>query len=198
MATNTVDPDTDRRPAISGVKFETRYNEDPDNPGKMKAVDWVSWVKAGDAMKSSTSESVPRLMPNPAKRRPADPLWLVIEAAYNAWKAGNEIPLDGTPLAAWPGCDPNLAEALKARGVLTVEHFVDMADHQVGSIPVPDVRRRQTMGRAFLEAQKGAAHVAAELAERDAKIARLERMMEELTAPPSSPPIGAELVGRAA
>jgi hypothetical protein len=167
MMTSNVDSDTDRRPAISGVTFETRYSEDPDKPGHMRGVDWVSWVKAGDAMKSRTSESISRLMPNPAKRRPADPLWPVIEAAYKAWKAGNEIPLDGTPLAAWPGCDPNLAEALKSRGVLTVEHFAEMADHQVGSIQMPDVRRRQTTAKAFLDAQKGVAHVAAQLAERD-------------------------------
>lgn len=191
MMVNEVDPENTRKPSITGFIFSTDYNPDPDKPGEFKAADRVSWVKAGDLHRSRVSESIPRLMPNPAKKRAADPMWEFIEPSYKRWKAGEEIPVDGTPLAAWPGCDRALAEALKPLGVLTVEHFVGLADHIVGGVGIPDVRRRQTMGRAFLDAQKGQAHIAAELAKRDEEIAKMRREIEQLTAPPSSAPANA-------
>lgn len=193
MMVNEVDPENTRKPSITGFIFSTDYEPDPDKPGEFKAVDRISWVKAGDLHRSRVSESIPRLMPNPAKKRPADPMWEFIEPSYKRWKAGEEIPVDGTPLAAWPGCDRALADALKERGIATVEHFANLADHIVGGLGIPDVRRRLTMAKAFLSAQKGEAHMAAELAKRDEVIAKMQRDLEQLTAPHSGAPAGAVL-----
>jgi hypothetical protein len=177
---NEVDPEKTRLPSIGGFMFWTEY---PEVDGVLKEVDMVSWTKIGDPLKPRIGEKVSRIMPNASKKRPAALEWATIEPAYRAWKAGQEIPVDGTPLAAWSGCDRTLADALKGRGVLTVETFAGLEDHRLASLGVPDARRRQEMAKAFLTAQKGEAVVAAELAKRDREIAELRAMIEQINAP---------------
>lgn len=169
-----------RVPAIGDFRFTTEYREDPKKPGEMMAEDWVSWIKIGDAHGSRTSEKIVRLQPNPVRNRPAAVEWRLIEAAYEAWKKGQEIPIDGTPIEAWPGCDQKLAEALKGRNVRTIEQFAEVPDHYLSGIPIPDLRRRQQLARDFLKAKEGQSQVAAELAKRDQIIEKLMREVEEL------------------
>jgi hypothetical protein len=184
---NEVDQEKTRVSSIGGFIFWTDYETDPANPDKLREIDRVSWTKIGDPLKPRIVEAIARLKANPAKKRPAALEWATIEPAYNAWKAGQAIPENGTPLSAWPGCDRSLAEALKARGVLTVENFASLEDHRLGGLGIPDARRRQEMAKAFLTAQKGEAVVAAELAKRDKEIADLRAMIEQITAPPAVP-----------
>ena len=40
--------------------------------------------------------------------------WEVVGPAYEAWKKGQEVPEDGTPLAAWPGVSPEIAQRLRS------------------------------------------------------------------------------------
>lgn len=145
----------DRTPAIGDFRFETVYRPNPKNPQELIAEDWVTWVKLGDQMGSRTREKIARLMPKPERERPAALEWGLIERFYEAWKKQEELPVDGTPLASWPGCDPKLAEELKRRNVLTVEQFADLPDHYTGGIPMPDIRVRKKAAADFLEAKRG-------------------------------------------
>lgn len=55
-----------------------------------------------------------------AGRMPAD--WLRgFHAKFEAWQAGQEIPVDGTPLSVWTLLTPAQAQNLKNMGMLTIE-----------------------------------------------------------------------------
>lgn len=172
------------RPAIGDFIFTTVYRADPDEDGKFIGEDWVSWLKIGDVSASRTEEKVSRLMPT--AKRPAGAIeWAAVKRTYEAWKTNQELPEDGTPLAAWPGCDNALVEALDRKSVRTVEAFASLPDTFVSGIPVPDIRRRQKAAKAFLEASKDRAGISAELQKRDDQIAELRKQIEGMTAPPS-------------
>jgi len=76
--------------------------------------------------------------------------WKVIGPAYEAWKAGTEIPDDGTPLGAWSHITPAMAEHLKRMHILTVEHVRDMSDEEAARLPFPDSRKLPKLAGDFL------------------------------------------------
>lgn len=48
--------------------------------------------------------------------------WLSrFQAAYEAWKKGQELPLSGTPVMTWPAVSPAQVKVLQTAHVLTVE-----------------------------------------------------------------------------
>jgi hypothetical protein len=48
--------------------------------------------------------------------------WLAAyEAQYKAWKAGQETPLNGSPITNWPAVSPAQVRALQAARLLTIE-----------------------------------------------------------------------------
>ena len=62
------------------------------------AKDWVTWVTKGSAsgnMAPSCSDKVDRIKRPDAEGR-VSPLWEALEPAYNAWKANQAPPVDGT------------------------------------------------------------------------------------------------------
>lgn len=42
-------------------------------------------------------------------------------AKFEAWKAGQEVPVDGTPLSSWTLLSPAQAQNMKSMGLLTIE-----------------------------------------------------------------------------
>lgn len=107
--------------------------------------------------------------------------WSQIEPAYKAWKDGVEIPLDGTPLAAWSGLTPAHADVFRQRGIKTVEAIAEMTDTQIGKIALPNARQLRDLAQLFLDNRDKSALTAA-AAEKDAKIAAMEEMLEEMSA----------------
>lgn len=166
-------------PSIRVLRFWTEYDPDPSGSGEMRGRDKVEWAKIGDSTGASTVALIAQLAPKPPKR-PAALEWQVVEPAYKAWKANQEIPETGTPLAAWPGADHGLVEALKKVNVKTVEDFAAVPDHALAGIPIPDLRRRKKAAEDFLLAQGDVSRVQAELSERDARLERQEREMAEM------------------
>lgn len=74
---------------------------------------------------------------------------------YQAWKAGDQEQLSGTPLDKWPGIHRAQVEELKYFRVRTVEQLAEMGDGVIGNIgPILGLRQR---ARDFLAAAKGAA-----------------------------------------
>lgn len=171
----------ERKPAIHPVKFWTEYENNPEKPGEKIAIEWVSWVKIGTMTGETTNAKVDRLKPrkNRAGNEVVSVEWPSIEKAYNAWKAGEETPEEGTPLAAWPGVTTELMEALKPLHILTVEDFAQSPDHVFRGLPVPNLNALRDQAFAFLLAQGGDAQTAAEIQNRDARIAELESSLSD-------------------
>ncbi len=56
------------------------------------------------------------------------------EAAYAAWKKGNALPVNGTPIKGWPVLSPAAQENLIRAGFLTLEDLAATADNQLTTI----------------------------------------------------------------
>lgn len=173
------------------VKFETRYppNKDPQ--------DWVLLAPPGEAfMKTRTWHPVSHI--NPAARKKTEHLakiepgsdishladseaamlyrWWNIEPAYRAWKKGNEIPVEGTPLAAWAGLNAKQADALRGFGIYTVEEVRSIDDKTLDALRWPDARKLPKLAADFLNGSDVAAKDA-QIAEMQERMAAMEEML---------------------
>lgn len=159
------------------LDFKTEYRQ-----GK-EPRDWVLIAPTGEAFeRTQVWHIVETLRPNGklqgdmAARQEAR--WRIIEPAYEAWKRGEEVPENGTPLAVWPGITADQAKFLKAKGILSVEQVRDMSDSTIETLPFPGRRELKKLAGAFLEAQKDA-DLAAKNAELQERIAAMEEMLRE-------------------
>lgn len=105
-------------------------------------------------------------------------MWSVIGPAYDAWKAGNELPETGTPLAAWSGVSQDQAGILRKCGIRTIEDMRDAGDALIGSIPLPGARDLKRMAGEWL-AGKGQADMMARVADLEAQNAAMVEMLAE-------------------
>lgn len=169
---------------IRVVEFKTQYRigKDP--------VDWVLVAPAGAAYtKTQTWHRVSKVRPpEGVDDRTADSdthkdmvaKWTVIGPAYEAWKTGTELPVDGTPLEAWAGVTPDQAAFLKSLHIRTVEEVRDMGDKDIEAIRWPNARALPKLARDYLEGADSAAKDA-ELAELRERTAAMEAMLQEMT-----------------
>jgi hypothetical protein len=166
-------------PAIVPLEFWTDYEPKRDAkgnevPGEFAAHDKVKWAKKGQNSGAETVEKIARLRKDPA-------LWGVIERHYEAWKKGQEVPVDGTPIDACPFVTKELAKVLKTFRVLSAEDLANATDGDMAKMNVPGIAGVRAKARTFLEAKKGEAIVAAAMARRDEENAALRAQVEELT-----------------
>lgn len=177
--------------AITIVKFWTNYVPNPD--GTMRAVDMCAYAPMGRVDRAVNVETVTRL----SKVHPDDKVaenpqsamafaaarWKAIEPAYRRWKDGQEIPLHGTPLGAWPGITAEQTDVLKAMGIRTVEEFAEMSDGLVSRCNFPGPRALQQMARDWLKGadrQRAAAEMNSLKAENETMREQLEEMKRML------------------
>ncbi|MGL6208728.1 MAG: hypothetical protein ACRC14_02720 [Paracoccaceae bacterium] len=104
--------------------------------------------------------------------------WDRISPAYQAWKRGQDIPLDGTPLAAWAGVSPEQAAHMRAMGILTVEGVRDMGEGALARLPFPNAKQMPKLAADFLSS-KGEADKDRELMEMRERMAIMEEMLAE-------------------
>lgn len=117
-------------------------------PGKFKEVPYVRIVIPGDR---NSGVHVPY---NPRKHDSR------MGEVFRKWKAGQETPLEGTPLENWAGCSRSQVEELKHFHVRTVEQLAGMSDANAARLGLgyPELRQRakdyaaQQSGAAPLEA----------------------------------------------
>lgn len=167
------------------LKFWTTYSPMPD--GSLKGTDMVAYCPIGGAQRSVIIDAVARL----GKIRPvaansedeagkmANARWGIIKPAYDAWKAGHEAPVNGTPLGAWPGITQEQAEALRMLGIRTVEEIAEASDGIITQIKLPQAREMRENAKRFLAAadkQK----VANEVAKVQSENAEMKDQLEEL------------------
>lgn len=141
------------------VTFERRAIEDPAasaKAGHYVAVD-VDYVKITPAY---TKDVIIRDVASWFEKLDGDfrngripPTWIPrYRAAYEAWKNGQELPLDGTPIRGWGVISPAMQEILCNMKVLTIEDAARMND---------DAMKRIGMGAGDIRAKAQAALKAA-------------------------------------
>lgn len=167
--------EADRLPFIAVQEFRIEYVPQPD--GSQKAVEWVAWVKKGTQNPSVTEEKVVRL-----SKYPDNPIWQVIEPYYVRWKKGQTDPVEGTPLAAWPGATPQLVKALEPANIRSVEDLARMEDSAIQKLAIPALRDKQKLARAYLDAQVSTSAVASENKKLREEVEFLREQMKELRA----------------
>lgn len=197
----------DQRPLVRVLRFHQTFErvavkgneliEDVDSRGfkidekgkrvlKNEEVDWVTYAPAHAPLTAATTERVRHLKPSQEmlEGEPSEKLkfmmarWAAIEPAYEAWKAGHELPIDGTPLGLWPGVTSAAADVLKQYGIRTVEEVRDLGDNQLEKIRLPNMREMRKMAKVFLE-NVAAASIAEREIERDNEVNSLKAALAE-------------------
>lgn len=175
---------SEQRPTIVVLGFKTTYELNRES-GKMdRAVDWVTYAPAHMAMYSQITERVDWMRPPENMKNDQRGIkmaflrhrWSMIEKAYEAWKKGHEIPVDGTPLGVWPGINAGQVQAFHSVGIKTVEQVATMPESIMQRVPLPGVRDLRKQAEAFL-ANSDRAAASAKVSEQDAKIAALEEQL---------------------
>lgn len=163
------------------VEFETRYplGKDP--------IDWVLIAPKGEAfLKTQTWHRVAKLNPEnfpPHKQsglsfEDAQAKWSVIGPAYDAWKAGTDLPETGTPLVVWPALDKEQVKVLQGLDVRTVEDVRDMGDNTISKLRFPNARRLPELAADFLKGTDSAAKDQ-ELADLRNQVEAMKEIIEE-------------------
>lgn len=165
------------------VKFETRYEAGKD------PVDWAELAPAGESFGSTRTwvrvkdVTPPERLQNATEAQIAEMndfdarmalRWNIIGPAYEAFKRSEDIPLDGLPLAAWPGVTASQADVLKGMGIRTVQEVVEMGEGATSRLKWPNARKLPQMAASYLEGQ--------DMAAKDAEIAAMQERMEVMEA----------------
>ena len=101
---------------------------------------------------------------------------------YEAFKAGQQISAEGTPLEHWPRLKRSQVLELKALGFQTVEHVAKMDDQAIGRVGMGG-RQLRDLARAFLDDAAHAAEVerlADANTRKDAELDALRRQVDDL------------------
>lgn len=168
--------------------FWTDYRPDPENKGKMKGVDMVNIGPMVGGLNPPVTPmriaDLRRVMPmkGMANENPtilmSNAIWDYIRPAYEKFKAGEEIPVDGTPLAAWNRLSQKQADILRAHGFYTVEQIRGMTDANMEKFPIPRPRELKQQAEMFL-ASADQAHFSALMAEKEQTITAQGEQIEE-------------------
>lgn len=163
------------------IGFKTTFSGD-------KATDWVEIAPAGEAFERTRTwhrvkdilppENVDEVVRNSPGHRVLVARWEAIKPKFDAWKAGEEIPTDGVPLAAWAGVSPEQVGYLRAMGIYTVEAVRDMGEGAMTRLPFPNARQLPKLAGEFL-LSRGDAEKDREMANMRERMAFLEGMLVE-------------------
>lgn len=163
------------------VEFKTEYKGD-------RATDWVLLAPSGEGFdRTKTWHRVKDITPpteidDDSRDTPTMvdivERWKLIEPRYRAFKAGDELPEDGMPLAAWSGVSPEQAAVLRRIGIKSVEDVAAMGGATVDKLPFPNARKLPALAADYL-AGKGKADAAQELADMKEKMLVMEEMLSE-------------------
>jgi hypothetical protein len=153
---------------------------------EMQEVDWVLYAPAHSPINTQNWERIKHIAVSDEmlqgevteKLRSMKVRWDQVAPKYQAWKAGHEVPLTGTPLAAWPGVTPEKAEVLRRYTIRTVEEVRDLVESQLERIQLPNMRDLRKAAGIFLQG-RGAAEAAERETERDNEIAALKAQLTE-------------------
>lgn len=168
--------ETDRLPSIVPLTFWKEYEPQPD--GSIKEIEMVEWVRKG-SQNATTIEKITRMSKKDINGN-VNPNWTAIKPFYDGWKSGQETPINGTPLAAWPGATPQLVKALEPYHIRSVEDLADLTDGTMARIPLPGIRGIRDNAKAYVAALSTTAPIAGEVATLREQNANYENRINEL------------------
>lgn len=175
----------DRLPFIYVHEFRKEYI--PQQDGSQREVHIIAWGKKGLQNPSITEERADRMKKDPL-------MWEVLGPVYDRWVAQESSPIDGTPLAAWPGATPQLVKALEPANIRSVQDLARMEDAQIMKLAIPGLRDKQKQARSYLDALVSTASVANENAKlreqvesQTTEIAELRKAIEALAEKDAEP-----------
>ena len=102
-----------------------------------------------------------------------------VRPLYEAWKRGEELPEEGTPISVLPFLRKEELAVLKSSGIKSVEDLARLNDRDREAVKLPAMREKCAMAKRWLEAQD-TNKAAAAMAARDAEIAELKAQMADL------------------
>jgi hypothetical protein len=106
----------------------------------------------------------------------------LIKPAYEGWKRGEEVAMDGTPLAVLGFIPPKLIQAWRLQNVHTAEHLAKVEDGDLPRLGL-DARKYRDGARKYLDAANGeTAKIVAKQREQDETIAAQNARIAELEA----------------
>jgi hypothetical protein len=114
------------------------------------------------------------------KRILKDPFADKYEAAYDAWKKGQEIPAEGTALKLVPTFTPAEVKSLNSAGILSVEDLAAWPDGRLGALGMGGLRLRDK-ARAYMSAANDIGKTAERLAALEAGLKDLQQRNDSLT-----------------
>lgn len=127
------------------------------------------------------------------------------ENMYKEWKAGKEVPLDGTSVLNWPAISPSICETLIKMNIRTIEDAAVMNEEAIARLGMGG-RGIKTLAQTWVQASGGdAGKVSAKVAAQEQQISDLQTSLKKSQenvellsaqvkqlmagiAPPSSPP----------
>lgn len=149
--------------------------------------DWVRTCPIGQADRTATPHLIRRIskidnrnVDNPGYRMAYD-FWQAIKPHYETWKRGEEVPIEGTPLAVASFLTKEAIEAIKKAGIRTLEEFVELNDSTRDRINMPRAREAQAQAKRVLDAKDQNA-AAAKIDAQAGELAALKAQMAELIA----------------
>lgn len=174
-------------------RFWTDYapdlgHRDPDDPAKWIAgdpaklmpVDMIAYGPVGridNALVLSKVSTVLNVRPFTDPNDPASVMaWTrrdFVSRAYEAWKAGQDIPIEGTPLAAWNGLTPEQAEVFRSKSIRTVEEISILNEATRAHVPLPGLSSIIAAAKRFVDSADQT-RFAAQMAAKDEEIAAVK------------------------
>lgn len=164
-----LEEETIRVAAVIPLNFWTDQEQVKDT-GEFVTVDYVEWQKKGDPRHCGGGKI--RVI---QKHEPA--VWEALKPAYEAWKKGEDAPVNGTPIDVWPPVTKRMAQHLKMQGLRTVEDIAGATDADLERMGMGGVSLREK-ARTYISL-KGGAQSASMLADRDKRIEALETQLKE-------------------
>lgn len=163
-------------------KFWTDFKTNPNDAAQLIPIDMIAYGPLGGGDKTIVPATVSSLLDrlqdigsagNNIAVQMAHARADFIRPRYEAWKKGQEVPLNGTPLAAWNGVTLEEATILRTAGFKTVEDVAGMTEGHITSIKLPSLRQKKKQAEHFI-ASADQTRVAAQLAEKDEQVAALK------------------------
>lgn len=131
-------------------------------PGSRDTLDKEALVWLGEIREKGRSNAIPST-------------WFeALNASYKAWKDGEEVPPNGTPIKGWPVLSPAAQKDLIHAGIRTVEDLADIPDQELAVIGTGAMAFKQK-AKSWLAAAQGTGKLAEQLA-------ALSTQLEALTA----------------
>lgn len=192
---NVMDIAQDRKERPAYVKFERVAVEDKaasNVAGRYVAKDvdmaYITPPYSRDIFKMKVTDWLANMKQDVANGRLPEEWAQNYRKAYDAWKNGQELPLNGTPIKGWGVISPAVQEELIRLNVRTVEDLARVTDEGQRAIGMGaiDLKNKAAAWLAQMEDKGGVTMKMAALEQQNAQlqgnVATLERQVKELLA----------------